>query len=400
MSFISKLFGRTPEKRSESVTPSYFSDGLLFGTMNTSNTAMNLSAVYRAVELISDAVATLPIQVKEEKGGFRGVVPHSLDKIFLEHYTLVKLLIQSVLLKGNGYAYIERNPAYKSVEGLRFLKASDVTVSYNENTNEVSYTCRLVNGGRQIPALDMIHLFKNSFDGVTGVSVLKFADRTIKTATDTENSAKSFYENGCNLAGVLTVQGSLTDQQKNDIRTSWGRAYSNGGAGLAVLQGNMTYQPIQVSASDAQMLESRLYNVSDIARFFGVSPVLLGDLSKSSYSTIEAVQLDFLTHTLQPYIVMVEDELNRKLLPTLKDKSEYRINLDDNFVLKSDKAAQANYYSTLLQNGVMSVNEVRRELGLSAISGGDSYNLMFVDTEKTKLADENTRNQKSDGTNT
>jgi len=97
----------------------------------------------------------------------------------------------------------------------------------------------------------MIHLVKNSYDGVNGVSVLSFAARSIKLAGNTENSANSFFTNGCNLSGVLTVQGQLSDKQRSDIRTSWNQAYSNGGNGLAILQGNMDYKPIQLNAADS-----------------------------------------------------------------------------------------------------------------------------------------------------
>ena len=163
----------------------------------------------------------------------------------------------------------------------------------------------------------------------------------------------------------------MTDRQKNDIRTSWNQAYTNGGSGLAILQGNMEYKPIQLSASDSQLLESRSYNVQDIARFFGINPILLGDLSHSSYSTLEAAQQEFLLHTLQPYIVMVEEEFTRKL--TKPSEKNIQVNLDETAILKTDKSALAKYYSTLLQNGVLCVNEVRKELGLSPINGGDKH---------------------------
>lgn len=225
----------------------------------------------------------------------------------------------------------------------------------------------------------MIHLVKNSDDGVNGISLLSYASRSINLANSTENSANNFYESGCNLSGVLTVQGQLTDKQKNDIRTSWNSAYTNGGSGLAILQGNMEYKPIQLSASDSQLLESRSYNVQDIARFFGINPVLLGDLSHSSYSTLEAAQQEFLLHTLQPYIVMVEEEFTRKL--TKPSERNIEINLDETAILKTNKDALANYYATLLQNGILCPNEIRKELGLSPIEGGDVHILPFTKVE-------------------
>ena len=144
----------------------------------------------------------------------------------------------------------------------------------------------------------------------------------------------------------------------------------------------MDYQAISVSGEDAQMLQSRQYNVADIARFFNISPVLLGDLSNAGYSTIEATNLQFLSYTLNPYIVMIEEELNRKLV----GGEDLEINLDETAILRTDKAQQASYYSTLLSMGVLSINEVRRELGLNEVEGGDNHNLAYNDVSKSNIA--------------
>jgi len=394
-----KIFGFNigTEKRSntteEILQYSPFSEALLFGSNLTRTNSMSLSAVYRATELISDSIAVLPIRVnvRDEKGHKEELQDHPLNMVFqdktgsfISKYTLMKLLIQSVVLKGNGFAYIERGKD-GSVKGIRFIESSDVTINYDKNRNTLTYTCNTISRSK-IEPINMIHLIKNSYDGVNGVSVLSYATRTLGIANSTENQCKDFFDSGCNLSGMLTVQGQLSEKQKQDIRTSWSQAYSGGGKGLAVLQGNMTFAPIQVSASDSQMLESRLYNVQDIARFFGISPVMLGDLSHSSYSTLEATQLDFYAHTLQPYIVMVENEFNRKLLKP--SEANLVIDLDDSYVLKSDKTTQAAYYTQLLSNGVLSVNEVRKELGYSEIEGGDSHTIPYTDISQNTLENE------------
>jgi HK97 family phage portal protein len=240
----------------------------------------------------------------------------------------------------------------------------------------------------------MIHLVKNSYDGINGLSVLTYANRAIKNSNATEESALSFFDNGCNLSGVLTVQGQLQEKQKNEIRQSWQQAYKNGGQGLAVLQGNMEYQPIQINAKDAQMIESRQYNVTDIARFFGINPVLLGDLTNATYSTLEAVQNEFLLHTLQPYITMVENEFNRKLLkPSEKDLT---IILETNEILRIDKSAQASYYSTMLTNGILSINEIRKELGYNPIEDGDKHIIPFTDINQNTLENNNTDTEETE----
>ena len=380
------------EKRDLNYVP--FSDALIFSTLRNQYSSMNISAVFRAVEIISDSVATLPIRVKavNEKDEIKS---HPLNLVFADKYNVmskynfIKLLIQSVILKGNGFAYIERGED-GSVLRLRYLESSDVQIFWDKNKEQLYYTCNVISRKR-IEPINMIHLVKNSYDGINGVSVLSYAARSLKLANNTENSANSFFTNGCNLSGVLTVQGQVTDKQREQIRQSWNSAYSNGGNGLAILQGNMEYKPIQLSAADSQLLESRLFNVQDIARFFGISPALLGDLSHSSYATIEAAQQEFLLHTLNPYIVMIEEEFTRKLV---KPSENLEINFDETALLKTDKKALADYYGSLLDKGVLSINEVRTELGYAEIDGGDKHTIAYSKIEDNDI--NNTKNNEKD----
>lgn len=370
-------------------------EALLFGSYRTNYSAMNLSAVFRCVDLISDSVAMLPIRVvNRTTQHIKEKAEHPLNLVFsdglnnLNKFEFIKILIQSVLLKGNGFALIQRaNDG--TVKGLRFLESGDVNIHYDKSKpSQLYYTCNLIQN-KKIEPCNMIHLMKYSFDGVNGKSVLAFAERTLRLSQASENAANGLFENGCNLSGVLKVEGQLSKEQRQAIHNTWNQAMSNGGNGLAVLQGNMSYQPIQLSAEDSQLLQSRLFQVDEIARFFGINPVLLGDLTHSSYSTLEAAQQEFLVHCLQSYIIMVEQEFTKKLFKP--SESNLEIELDETAILKTDKQALANYYSTMIQNGVLCLNEVRKELGYSEIEGGDKHFIPF-----TKIQD-NTINNKQDG---
>ena len=378
-----------------------FGEALQFLEVQNRQKAMNISAVYRAVEIISDSIAILPVHVKmmDENNCKTIHTQHPVEYLFstnlednISRYQFMKLLLQSVMLKGNGFAYIQR--ANNIPVALRYLEPTDVVIQYNKQKRELYYHVPNISSKR-IETCDMIHLVKNSYDGINGVSVLSYANRSVQIAQSAENGALSFYSNGCNLAGILTVQGQLTDKQKQDIRSSWGQAYGNGGQGLAVLQGNMSYQPVQLSASDSQMLETRNYNVTDIARFFGISPVLLGDLSHSSYSTIEATQQQFLLHTLQPYITMIEEEFTRKLLKPSELVEHMSINLDETALLRTDKTAMASYYTQMLNSGVMCVNEVRKELGLGEIENGDKHIIAYTKIEDNTINQNTVENEKN-----
>lgn len=399
---LKDIFKRKKEQRGLQYITNY-SDGLLFGQHVNNGSAMALSSVYRAVELISDNIAILPLKLKNiEKEHIAEVEEHNLINIFnnrthnvMSNFTLIKMLIQSVLLNGNGFAYIHRDNK-GNVINIEYINSNDIVINYDRFTQKLTYTITTIR--QKVEPINIIHLVKNTYDGVNGKSVISFAHRSINNANNAENQSINFYQSGCNLAGVLTVQGQLSDQQKDQIRSSWNQAYSANGAGLAVIQGNMTYQPIQINAKDSQLLESRQYNVNDIARFFGVNPILLGENNGVSLGSMEQIQQQFISYTLQPYITMIEEEFNRKLLKP----SEYnlKIELDTTALIKTDKTATASYYSTLLDKGVLCVNEVRKELGYNKIDGGDVHLIAYTDVaqntinknDNTEIADENNTN--------
>ena len=377
-------------------------DALLFGKLRNQYSAMNLSTVFRCVDLISDSIAMLPIRVIKDSGDCKNEVKaHSLNTVFskgisnnITKYQFMRLLIQSVLLKGNGFAYIER-ASDGTVIGLKFFESGDVNIHYDkQRKNSLYYTCNLIQN-KKIEPCNMIHLRKYSLDGVNGKSVLAFAERTIKLSQSGENQANNVFSNGCNLSGVLKVEGTLTKEQRKAIHNTWNQSMSEGGNGLAVLQGNMSYQPIQINPEDAQLLESRLFQVEEICRFFGINPVLVGDLSHTSYNTLESAQQEFLLHSIQPYLEMIEEEFTNKLFKP--SEYNYKIALDETAILKTDKTALANYYNTLLSTGILCINEVRKELGYNEIEGGDKHIISYTKIEDNII---NNNNKSEDGKQT
>lgn len=367
---------------------SNYSDGLLFGQMVNNNGALALSAVYRAVQLISDNIAILPIIIKNiEKEHIADVESHNLLDIwqnrngnYISKFNLIKMLVQSVLLHGNGYAFIQRDKD-GNVEDIIYLENGDVAVNYNKHSKRLTYTVTSLR--KKVEPCNIIHLLKNSYNGIEGKSVISFANRSINNANQAENQSLNFYQSGMNLSGILTVQGQLSDTQKQEIRQSWNQAYNANGSGLAVLQGNMSYSPIQINARDAQLLEARQYNVNDIARFFGINPVLLGENNGVSLGSMEQIQQQFISYTLQPYITLIEEEFNRKLLKP--SEYSYKIELDTTALIKTDKTATASYYSTLLDKGVLCINEVRKELGYNKIDGGDTHLIAYTDVAQNTI---------------
>lgn len=367
--------------------------GLLF-KQYTGGGSTNLSAFFRGVNLIADSVAAMPLVIKRENtDGYSDVIfDHYLYKLFdhnesqITRFEMIKQLIWSVIMRGNGYIYIIRDNTGKA-KGFRWLHPDDVTIFYDKMKNVLYYQSTVVSKKR-IEPVNMIHIKLYSDDGIIGKSIVSYANRSINVANATENSAANFYKSGCNLNGIVKVEGSLTPQQKQDIRDSW--RDSMDGSGLAVLQGNMSYTPVQMSVQDAQLVESRQFTVVDVARWLGINPTLLGDLSHSSYNTLEAAQNEFYIHTLMPYVTIIEEEFTNKIF--VPSEKGYYINLDENAILRSDKEKQAQYYSTLLEKGVLSINEVRQALGYKEIEGGDKHTIAYSDPNQNAV-DNNENNE-------
>lgn len=399
MNLFKRNQGNTQENRSVDCTCNpcnYYSDGLLFGQFMNQCQAQNLSVVFRCVDLISDSIANLPIEVKKIDDKHGDVLEeHPITYLFddkdnvISTRRMLKLLMRDVLLKGNGFCYIERENNIP--KRLRYLEPKDVQVVFDKFRYKVSYQVPLLMKNKLVDANDMLHFFKLSYNGFEGVSVLTYASRSIDIANQTESTAKQYFANGGMLSGIITVNSNLSEQQRKQIRESWNNTYGAGASGgVAVLQGNMTYQQLSSNAADSQMLESRNYAVKDIARFFGISPILLGESDGSSYKQLESVQQDFLTNTLQPYINMFEDEFNKKLTKPFDKTVE--VNLDETAILKTDKTATAQYYNSMLTTGVLCIDEVRKELGYEKI-GLTDHIIPFTDTSMNKLGNDTNENK-------
>ena len=362
-----------------------------FASLFSDRSAMSISTVYRCVELISDAVAMLPMEIKDSDN--KVIVAHPLTGAFnhpdnlLTRPLLFKMLVQSVLMRGNGFAYVHRN-GDGTPSRIQFVPSDGVQIVYDAAKQRLYYTCPTISNKR-IEPVNMLHLRKYSQDGINGLSVINAANKSIELAKNTETAASKLYEKGCKVDGI--IKGGMNPDQRKDAKEAFLGSIESG---IAVLPPQMEYQSISLSAQDAQIIESRQFNSKDIARFFGVSPSMLGDLSGGYYGSIEAEQSAFILHTLNPYLVLMEAEFTSKLL-TGKNKG-MRIDFDETYLLRADKNATANYYSRLVTNGIITRNEARRELGYGEVDGGDTLQVAFTDIKQNTIgnADNDNNNDK------
>lgn len=380
---------KTETRGIDYVNANSFGTGISQSIFANNIPATSLSAIYAAIELISNSIAELPIYVKyiDEASKSDIIKEHAVINALhgsqLTKFMLIKQLVSDMLLYGNGYAYINRAGDGTPLNIIYCVPGS-VSPVYNEKTRQLYYLCPLITTAKVEP-INIIHLFKNTVNGYDGKGVLQYAAQTIKLANYTEKSAASFFASGCNLGGILTTDNPrLTDQQKESIKTGWQQAHGGDNPnGIAVLEAGMKYQPVAVNGKEAQLLETRLFNLQEIARFFNISPTLLGDLTKSSYNTLEAANMEFLTHTLMPIITLIQDEFKRKLLKP-SERNLY-IDIDEAYIVKPDKASLANYLSTLTTHGIISINEARQQLGYNPIENGDTHMIPFTNLDQNTI---------------
>jgi len=365
---------------------------------NNNDRAQNLSSVYRCVDLISSTVANLPLNVLyiDKKGNTREQKNHRLQKVFdnmvMTRYNFMKKLISDVLLRGNAFCYLNRNEQGDVVD-ITYLEPSDVSVYWNKQKQELYYQVPFLNKVKKIEPFDIIHLQNNSSDGIHGQSVLSFAARQLQIAHGAENSAKQIFQSGGQPArGVLSTLSAISKKQKEDIANNWTQSTN----GVLVLSGDMKYQALSSNAEEMQLLDSRKFNAIEICSFFGVPPELVGMGGKTS--NVEDLMNLFLTTTIQNYISMIEHEFSRKMFSP-QSQGKYKIDVDENSMLRMSASAKANYYSTLLQNGCLSINEVRNELGYESIGEqGDKHIIPFTDINMNTINNSDTQEEENEGT--
>lgn len=375
-----------------------YSTPLLFGSY-AQNNFLSIPAVYAALDLISSSIAVMPLQVRQ-KGDNKSTVieDHPILRLFDEmiqsKYILFRSIVFDTLWWGNSYIYIKRDGKGVPTK-LIYLQHGDVNVDYNKTNGTIIYQ---IANHLDVPQTakpeDMLHFFKNTRDGVTGIGLLAYASQAFKLADNLNSAADDFFSSGCNVTGILKFSGIVPDKSKKEIREQWTQIHAPGvtGSGLVVVGGDADYIPVSQDPSRSQMLESREFGIAEIARFFGISPLLLQDLTNGS-GAIEEIALQFVKYTLTPLVSLIEHEMNRKLFPGI---SSTWLDLDETALLAADKQSLANYLSTLTKNGIISTNEARAQLDLNPVDGGDALLIPYTDLGMNTInPDSNTNNDLS-----
>lgn len=378
------------ENRTVGSNYTFYMGGSTAGKAVTERSAMQMTAVYSCVRILAEAVAGLPLHFYEykEDGSKQKAINTSLYHLLhdepnpeMTSFVFRETLMTHLLLWGNAYAQIIRN-GKGEVIALYPLMANKMQVDRDEN-GELYYIysrstdeAKTMEGNTvYLSQRDVLHIPGLGFDGLVGYSPIAMAKNAIGLAMATEEYGAKFFANGAAPSGVLEHPGTIKDPAR--LRENWNATFggSTNSGKVAVLEEGMKYTPISISPEQAQFLETRKFQINEIARIFRVPPHMLADLEKSSFSNIEQQSLEFVKYTLDPWVIRWEQSLSRSLLSS-EEKKKYFFKFNLEGLLRGDYASRMSGYATARQNGWMSANDIRELENLDKIPpelGGDLY---------------------------
>lgn len=360
------------------------------GKAVTERSAMQMTAVYSCVRILAEAIAGLPLHLYRygEDGSKEKATDHPLYALLhdepnpeMTSFVFRETLMTHLLLWGNAYAQIIRN-GKGEVVALYPLMPNRMTVDRDEH-GQLYYEYRTTQDDAhtmkgsvvRLSPRDVLHVPGLGFDGLVGYSPIAMAKNAIGLAIATEEYGSKFFANGATPGGILEHPGVVKDPER--VRESWNTAFGGSANAnkVAVLEEGMKYTPISISPNEAQFLETRKFQIDEIARIFRVPPHMIGDLEKSSFSNIEQQSLEFVKYTLDPWVCRWEQSMQRALLKP-DEKPQYFLKFNVDGLLRGDYQSRMNGYAVGRQNGWMSANDIRELENLDRIAkedGGDLY---------------------------
>ena len=353
-------------------------------------TAMQMTAVYACVRILAESIASLPLHVYEKGNDGNQVKAEDSPLFYLLHqkpnpemtsFIWRETLMTHILLWGNAYCQVLRN-GRGEVVALYPLLPNKMTVERDEK-GQLFY--RYIRNGEEPPTMegntvilmpeDVLHIPGLGFDGLVGYSPISMTKNAIGLALAAEEYGSKFFANGAAPAGVLEHPGVIKDVSK--LRESWNEAFggSRNAGKIAILEEGLHFKPISMSPQDSQLLETRQYQLTEIARIFRIPPHMLADLSKATYSNIEHASLEFVKYTLTPWIARWEASLTDALL-NREEQKKYSIRFNVDGLLRGDYKTRMEGYAVGINNGFMCPNDVRRLEGFDLIpeeKGGNNF---------------------------
>lgn len=298
----------------------YFGSSVSGKSVNPRN-AVQVSTVYACVRVIAETIASLPLAVYEDaQDGNHKATEHPLYRVLhdepnpeMTSFVMREVMLSHLLLWGNSYSQIIRS-GKNHIVSLYPLLPDRMEVDRDSKTGKLTYTYTTTNGDQVLldPA-DVLYIPGLGFDGIMGYSPIALEKNAIGLGIAAEEYGSTFFKNGARPSGVLTHPNTVKDPKR--LRDNWNATYggsANGGK-VAILEESMTFTPISLPNNEAQFLETRKFQVEEICRIYRVPPHLVGNLDRATFSNIENQSIDFAVHTIRPWLVRIEQAMNRAL---------------------------------------------------------------------------------------
>lgn len=377
---LSKIFKSKADPQNSMWQSAYnfFFGSTSSGKVVNERTAMQTTAVYSCVRILAETTASLPLHTyKRTDKGKEKALDHPLYYLLhdepnpeMTSFVFRETLMGHLLLWGNAYAQIIRDGRGR-VLALYPLMPDRMMVC-RSYSGEIYYTYNKDGEEYILRNWEVLHIQGLGFDGLVGYSPIAMAKNAIGMAIATEEYGATFFNNGASPGGVLEHPGILKDPEK--VRKSWNSVYGGSGNAhkVAVLEEGMSFKPIGIPPEQAQFLQTRKFQLNEIARIFRIPPHMIGDLDKSSFSNIEQQSLEFVKYTLTPWLSRWEMGMMKALLSP-SEKKEYLIKFNVEGLLRGDYKTRMEGYSIGIQNGFLSPNDVRELEDMNTIEHGDVY---------------------------
>jgi HK97 family phage portal protein len=340
----------------------------------TDDRAMQITAVYACVKIVTQTVATLPLHVYERTPTGRKLVTdhpvHELLRVrpnaMMTPLDFRMAMTAQLCLGGNSYAFKD----YSGKRITSLIPARFGCMVPKREGNQVVYEYQTDNGLKRFSSEQILHLKGFGTDGLVGLSPLRYGAQAFGVTVATEQYAADTFAKGGKTTGVLEMPAILNAEQRAQAKTLHDNMHDEGG--LFVLEGGTKYQAISINPDDLQMLESRKFQLSEIARMFGVPSFLINDTEKStSWGTgIEQQNLGWLAYGLRAYLIQWESALNASLF-TPTEQQKYFVEHTVEGLLRADSTARSAFYSSAIQNGWMTRNEARALENWPPMEGAD-----------------------------
>lgn len=400
--FYDRLFSGGKRLDKGATAEPFISESSGSGSQVTADKALKLSAVWACVRLRSQAISSLPLHLKDSHRKIAGEHPlykiiHDAPNADMCASEFWEAIISNLDLWGNAYCRINR--IGERVVSLDLFDPQYMSVGRSDSGEIIyKYTKNNVDGG-EYSEKDVLHFRGFTLDGLIGLSPIGYQAQVMGLQIDANNAASKAFKNNLKAGGFLkTGERVLNEDQRKRVRDGLSEFGKPENAGKwMVLEAGM--EPANMSGAwinpqDAQLLESRYFGIEEICRAFGVPPQLIYSTDKSSSwaSSAEQIDLNFLTYSLTPVLRRIEQTIARKLLKP-EERSKFYPRFSVEGLLRADSAGRASFYTAMLQNGVMTRNEVRELENLPPVAGADQLtvqlNLTSIDKIGKEKSDDN-----------